>query len=466
MRAEKARYGLVAISMLLVACGSTSITHSGAAPDLPEKFRLEGPNGSLSGERLATTNPNWWEYYGSSELNGLMQKALIHNSDLRIARLQLAQAKIRAEQAKAGNLPTLTAPLRIASQGSGGTVNTVQSSQLGFQAVYRLDIWGEQSSSVQAAQFGAMRAQYERDNQQRLVVGNLAAAYIGYQVVSESLQTARENERIAKDILMTVEKRLQLGDATADEVEQQRSALALQQVSIASMENQQDDTKTSIARLAGVLPADLHLQEVGLNALSVPGAEVGAPATLLLRRPDIRVAEERMKAANANIEVARARLLPAVDLAAQAGYSGLAFANLLQPQNLFWNTVASLAVTIFDNGRREGETAFAQAYYEEMVETYRQIILQAVREVESALVSLRTANRRMEAQRRAQTAARNMSKIAKDAFEQGAIDLTAILEAQKNLQRSEDDWMRSKADVLRAYASLSLALGLVGTVQN
>ena len=166
-----------------------------------------------------------------------------------------------------------------------------------------------------------------------------------------------------------------------------------------------------------------------------------------------------MRAANADIEVARARLLPPIDLSVQGGYSGLSIAQLLQPQNFLLSTIASLAVTIFDGGRREGEKAYANAYYEEMVETYAQTVLQAIREVESALSTLRSTNLRLDAQKRSTRATLNLFKIASESFLLGAVDLTTVLDTRKNYQRSVDETQKLKADLLRSYVNLSQALG-------
>jgi outer membrane protein TolC len=183
------------------------------------------------------------------------------------------------------------------------------------------------------------------------------------------------------------------------------------------------------------------------------------PSTLLLQRPDIRVVEARMRSANANIEVARARLLPPLDLSVQVGYSGLALAQIFQPQSLFWNAASSLALTIFDGGRREADKLLAESAYEEMVETYRQTIYQALREVESALVSITTTRQKLAAQQRNARAMLSMFRVASDAYALGAADVSSLHQARRNYQRSADDLVRTKAELLRAHASLALALG-------
>ncbi len=414
---------------------------------------------------VAVVQPDWWKQYGSEELNRLVDRALAYNADLRVATLQVAQAKIRADQARAGRLPSLTAPVRAVVQSQGNNTDSQQNSQASLAAAFRLDVWGEQRALVDSADMQLERAVHERENTQRNTIGNLVNAYIAYLSVSDSILIARENEAVATDILHTVEKRMALGDATADDLEQQRAMLYSQQVVLPTLENQQEDLRNTISRLVGALPGNLDLSEKGLDALQLPVVRAGLPSALLLGRPDIRMMEARMRAANANIEVARARLLPPIDLSSQAGYNGATLASLFQPQNFVVNTAAALVLSIFDGGVKRGEAAFAESYYAEMVETYGKTVLQAVRDVESALTNLKTAGRRLDAQKAVTRSALNLFKIGSDAFAAGAIDQTGLLEARKNYQRSADETQRVKADVLRGYANLSYALGL-GAVLN
>jgi NodT family efflux transporter outer membrane factor (OMF) lipoprotein len=394
------------------------------------------------------------------ELDRLVDRALAHNSDLRVATLQVAQAKIRADQARGGRMPTISAPVRAVVQSQGNNADSQQNSQVGLIGTFRLDVWGEQRGLVDSADMQLERAVHERENTQRNIIGSVVNAYIAYLSASDSVLIARENEAVAADILRNVEKRLAIGDATAEDLEQQRAVLFSQQVLVPGLENQQEELRNAISRLVGALPGDLMLSDQGLDALQLPSVQVGLPSALLLGRPDIRMMEARMRAANANIDVARARLMPPIDLSLQAGYSGAALATLFQPQNLLVSTAASLAMSIFDGGVRKGEQDFAQSYYEEMVETYSKTVLQAVREVESALASVKTATRRLEAQKAVTRSALNIFKIGNDAYAAGFIDQSALLESRKNYQRSADESQRVKAELLRSYANLFYALGL------
>lgn len=460
-------WAAVAALGLLSGCESTGPKVDANTFPVPPAYRnamaVVQPVASPTAEAVRT---DWWKQYGSDELNRLVDRALAHNADLRVATLQVAQAKIRADQARAGRLPSLTAPVRAVVQSQGGSsTDSQQNSQATLAGAFRLDIWGEQRALVDSADMQLARAVHERENVQRTTIGNLVNAYISYLSVSDSMLIARENETVAADMLRNVEKRMALGDATADDLEQQRAVLFSQQVLLPGLENQQEDLRNAISRLVGGLPGSLVLSEKGLDALQLPTVHIGLPSALLLGRPDIRMMEARMRAANANIEVARARLLPPIDLSSQVGYSGATLVSLFQPQHLLASTAAALVMSIFDGGIKRGEQAFAQSYYEEMVETYGKTVMQAVRDVESALANLKTTSRRLEAQKAVTRSALNIFRIGSDAFAAGAIDQTGLLESRKNYQRSADEAQRVKADLLRSYANLSYALGL-GAVLN
>jgi NodT family efflux transporter outer membrane factor (OMF) lipoprotein len=461
-----AAWGVSTCVCLLSACESTGPKVDASTFPLPPAYRnAVTPAEAAPAPTTGTVRPNWWTQYGSEELNRLVDRALAHNADLRVAALQVAQAKIRADQARAGRLPSLSAPVRAVVQSQGSNTDSQNNSQVSLAASFRLDVWGEQRALVDSADMQLARAVHERENVQRNTIGSLVNAYVAYLSVSDSMLIARENEVVAADMLRIVERRMALGDATADDLEQQRAVLFSQQVVLPGLENQQEDLRNAISRLVGALPGNLVLSDKGLDALQLPTVQTGLPSALVLGRPDIRMMEARMRAANANIDVARARLLPAIDLSTQAGYSGATLATLFQPQYFLVSTAAALALSIFDGGVKRGEQAFAQSYYEEMVETYGKTVLQAVREVESSLANLKTTGRRLQAQKALTRSALNIFKIGSEAYAAGAIDQTALLESRKNYQRSADETQRVKAELLRSYANLSYALGL-GAVLN
>lgn len=454
---------LVVSVAVLAGCQTTQPSVSNIQGELPARYR-NAVDAAVATASSETPNAEWWKELGSPELNAMVAQALATNPELLSAEQQVIQAQAREKQARAGMLPSITAPIRAVEQSQGSRTDSQNSSQLLLAGTYHLDVWGEQSALATSSKLQVQRAIHDKENLQRLLVGGLVDTYVALLAARDNLDNARLTAEMLHQGVLIAQQRLALGDGTLDELERNKGAMAAQQVNVAGIENQIDELLSTLSRYLGVLPGSLRLGEVGLADLRTPNVRMGIPSDLLFARPDIRAMEDRMLAADANIEVARARLMPSFDLATQIGYTGSSIAGLLQPQNLAASTVASLVVAIFDGGARKAERAFAQSYYDEMVITYRKTILQAVREVESAQTGVRTATRRFEAQAVALQSAQQVLKLGGDAYGVGAIDQAGLLEQRKYYQRALDDVKRAKADVLRAHANLAVALGLGGSL--
>lgn len=453
-------------SMLLLGCETQPVQNPDtAAPELSTRYR----NDSADTPEEVSEPDAWWRQFGDAELDRLVERALLGNPDLKIADLRVKQAIARADQVRAGGKPSVNLPILAATQAPGGTVGsvpvsnsirTVQTSyQASLQVSYRVDLWGEQSSRGESADQQVLRACFESDNERRNVVATVVNLYVSWLSLNDSIRLAQDNIDASEYILNQIEKRYALGDATIAELEQQRGAVAVQKSNLPYLLQQQEDTRSQLTQAMGLRSSELVLPEAGLSRLRLQTIKAGLPSSLLLRRPDVRAVEARMRAARADIDVARARFLPTLDLAAQGGVSALSIAQLLRPESLFWNTIASVTASVFDGGRRESERALAQAYYEEMVVTYGKVVYQAVREVENGLFLLRASGQRYDAQAEAVRASKRVLDAAVLAYQAGALDLASVLDASRNHQRQTDEWLRSKAEALRAYVVLARALG-------
>lgn len=466
-RFVRATLGVLFVACLwLAGCETQPVQNPDtAAPELSTRFR----NDNIETPEEVSAPDAWWRQLGDAELDRLIGQALVGNPDLKIAELRVKQAVARADQVRAGGKPNVNLPMLAATQAPGGTVGSVpvssstRTSQTSYQASlqvsYRVDLWGEQSSRDASADQQVLRARFESDNERRNVVSTVVNLYVSWLSLHDSIRLAQDNIEASEHILRQTEKRYALGDATTSELEQQRGALAIQRSNLPFLLQQREDTRSQIAQALGLRSGEVVLPEAGLERLSVQSQHAGLPSSLLLRRPDVRAVEARMRAARADIDVARARFLPTLDLAAQGGRSALSLVQLLRPESLFWNTIASVTASVFDGGRRESERAMAEAYYEEMVVTYGKVVYQAVREVENGLFLVRASGQRYDAQTEATRASKRVLDAAVLAYQSGALDLASVLDARRNHQRQTDEWLRSKAEALRAYVVLARALG-------
>lgn len=472
--------------LLLAGCAAKRDSYKAPAIDLPGQYAKAPPgadaaaSGNASGRPARPVSPpapssplgaalaEWWRLLGSKELNGLMDRALANNPDLRIAALRIAQSKARLDQAGADKAPTITMPVQVKNEypesgiGRGnpnGNNKSRITHQISLRGDWRPDIWGETHSLYESAELQLLRATYQRDDMQRNVVADVAVNYMEYLSLNDRLRVARATEKSLGEMLASVNARLEAGDATITEMEQQKAAVYSVKATIPVLEQQREVVLNRLASLAGSAPVELKLSDGGMDSARFPPVLPGVPSALLLRRPDVRAVEARLLAADADIDVARARVLPPLDLTAQAGYGSMHMSKLFMPQSLFWSAIANLSVTLFDSGKRSSEVEFAQAVHEELTETYVRVIYDAVREVDDSLSAIGLMGKRLEAQGVAADSALRAWNFSQEAFMAGAVDYLVVLDTQRTYQRNLDDWYSVRMERYRSLVNLFSALG-------
>ena len=271
----------------------------------------------------------WWRLLSNPELDLLIDRVIANNTDLRIATLRIVQAKARADQAGADQWPTVSVPYEAKGEGPrngigtvspGGNTDTLHTYKLSLRADWRVDLWGEKGALAESSRMQLLRSIYQRDDTRRQLIANAIAYYVEYLSLNDRIRVARETEVVLRGLLDGVSKRLEVGDGTVIDLEQQRTAVYAVQATIPALELQRETITNALAQLLGVTPISLVLSDRGLDSLKFPSILPGVPAGLVLRRPDVRVVEARLLSANADIDVARARVLPPLDLTAQLGY--------------------------------------------------------------------------------------------------------------------------------------------------
>lgn len=410
----------------------------------------------------------WWRVLSNPELDALIDRVLANNADLRIATLRIVQAKARANQAVDDQWPTVTAPFQAKGEGPrsgigsvapGGEIDSLHTYQISLRADWRVDLWGERSALAESSRMQLLRSTYQRDDTRRQLVATAAALYVEYLSLNDRIRVARETEVVLRGLLDGVSRRLEVGDATATELEQQRTAVYAVQATIPALELQRETVTNALAQLMGVTPVSLALSDRGLDALTFPGVLPGVPAGLVLRRPDVRVAEARLLSADADIDVARARLLPPLDLTAQVGYGSYVLSQLFQSHTFFWQAVANISATIFDHGKRSAEVNFSKAYHEELVETYVKVIYNGVRETEDAIATVQMTGKRIEAQKAATDAARRAWDLSMESYRAGAVDHLTLIDTERTYHRTLDELHRIRMERMKGVVTLFGALG-------
>ena len=226
------------------------------------------------------------------------------------------------------------------------------------------------------------------------------------------------------------------GVAGLTDVLQAKTQLNSTQTQLADAFAQRAQLEHALAVLLGVAPSDFKLQHTATLPAKVT-VPASLPSTLLERRPDIEAARKRLKAAYAQVGVTDAALFPTLNLSADAGYGQTSIANLLSAPNLLWNVGVGLTQSIFDGGMRQQASAQARANAEQVMSTYRQLVLTALQEVEDNLVLANRLQDEVNSQTEALSSAQRNLEIIQEQYRAGTVSYLNVSTAQSTALNAE-----------------------------
>lgn len=445
----------LAVMLVLTSCGTTRSPQA-TAPAVPPGWTEQPLPGAVA------LSPDWWRSFGSAELSALMAAALQANPDIAIAAERVRQAEAQVRIAGSSLFPQLdfgAATSRRGTHPDGGSWSTNDGSSAALSASYEIDLWGRNASVLRSAEASLDASRFDFETVRLTLLAGVASAYFDVLSLRGRLAIARENLTIAERVLKVVEARVRNGAAgELDRSRQQAGVFALRAAMLA-LELQERQTLYALAILLGRPPEGFAAAGSGVSALAVPGVAPGLPADLLVRRPDLRSAEAQLAAANANVAVARAALLPSISLSGSAGLASGVLINFLNAPTAAFALGASVLQTIFDGGRLRGQVDVATSRERELVENYRRAVLAGLADVESALAAgSRTADQEA-LQVKVVEEGRISLRLAEVRYREGADDLLTLLDAQRTLFQAEDQLAQTRLARLQASIGLFKALG-------
>lgn len=405
----------------------------------------------------AQADAQWWVHYGNPELNALMDAALLANQNLAAAVSRIAQARASLTSARSSLYPGvgLNASAGHDRQRRDGVTTTSDDARAGVSISYELDLWGANRAAAEAADARLASAQYNRDSVALVLQSDVATAYFQLLALQDRIVIAERNLEAAQEVMRLVQVRFDNGTATALDLAQQRTTLLGIQAQLPSLRQSINETRHALAVLLGRPPQGFTVAGASLTEVTLPEIDSGQPALLLERRPDIRIAEAGLIAANADIGIARAAWMPSLDLSASA-----AATNLLDGgSSTVASVAASLAQTLFAGGRIRAQVALAEASREELAAGYVQTVLNGLREVEDSMSSLATSRERLRLLAETAVQAREAYRLARVRYDAGAIDLLSVLDSQRTQLSAEDTLVQAQLTQLNATALLVKALG-------
>ena len=289
------------------------------------------------------------------------------------------------------------------------------------------------------------------------MLSDIADTYLQGLALAEQLRIAQLNLDNARGILRLVQARQRAGSATRLELAQQRSLVAAQERQVPLMAQRVQDTRITLATLLGDPVQQLPTSRQPFASVAWPTVDSGLPSDLLTRRPDIAAAEARLAAANANVQAARAAMLPKVTLGATLGSGARTFAQTLESP--YYTLTSGLLAPIFDNGRLRASRDLAEAEQAELLEQYRSSILAGLSDVEKALNALDGVDRQRHWQDEEVRQAQLAFDLAEQRYGAGAETVLTVLETQRTLYVAQDQQATLRLARLQASVALYKALG-------
>lgn len=454
------RISLLTLSLCLAACS----TPTPPASDITPPQAWQGP----AQPAQALPDTQWWQAFASPELDRLIERARLNSHDLAAATARVRQAQANAVIAGAPLLPELQLGLDGSRQrllrGEGNDQLDASSSErtstsfdMQLAASYEIDFWGGLRATRASALRSLDASRFDRQTVELTLLGAVAESYLQGLALDEQLRIARLNLENAHDVLGVVEARERAGSATLLELAQQRSLVAAQQRQLPLLAQRVQDNRVTLATLLGDPVQQLPATQQSINTLRWPGIGSGVPSELLGRRPDIAAAEARLAAASANVQVARAAMLPRLVLGANLGSGARTLANVLDSP--YYTLTAGLTAPIFNNGRLRAERELASAEQQELLQDYRASIVNGFADVEKALNAISGVERQRQWQDEEVTQARIAFNLAEQRYRAGAETLLSVLETQRTLYLAEDEQAQLRLARLQGSVALYKALG-------
>ena len=456
MKQRRLAFLLAVLATLALGACATSGNPPAPAPGMPGAWVEPSASDATSPAR------DWWRRFGSPELSGLIDAALIASPDMTIAAEHVRQAEAQVRIAGSTLFPALNFSAATASRETrpqGGRWSGDNSSSAALSASYEIDLWGRNASGVRASESSLRATRFDQETVRLTLVAGVASAYFQVLSLRRRLVIARENLAIAERVFKVVDARARNGAVSALDVARQQAAVLAQRAAIPPLELQERQTLFALAILLGRQPEGFDTAASTVSAVLVPRIAPGIPAELLVRRPDLASAEAQLAAANANVAVARAALLPSISLTGSAGIASDVLVNFLSAPTAALAIAASLVQPIFDGGRLRAQVDVAESHERELVENYRKFILAALADVEGALAAGSRSVDQEVLQEQVLVQARRALQLAEVRYREGADDLLTVLDAQRTLFQAEDQLAQIRLSRLLASVGLFKALG-------
>ncbi len=416
---------------------------------------------SAAGESLA--NMSWWSLFRDQQLQSLIRTALAENKDLGIALARISEAQANLGIVRADQFPFVDG-VGLAGRGRQSReifpgADTNNNFLLGANLAFEVDLWGRLRRATESARAELLASEESYRNVTISLVANVASAYLLLRDYDQRLQISRNTLKTRQDSLTIMQARFDKGTVAELDVNQAEIEVAGAEVAVSAFERAVVQTENAIRILLGRNPGPVTRGERLDQQVFPPQVPAGLPSELLQRRPDVLSAEQQLAAQTARIGAAEALRFPSLSLTGFAGVESSDLSDLNSSDAGSWSINANIFAPIFNSGKLKANVEAEKARTEQLLLNYEATVQQSFREVEDALVAVRTLRDEHAAQVRRVTAAQNAARLSQARYDGGVVDYLEVLDSERTRFSAELDESETLQAYLNSIVRLYKALG-------
>lgn len=473
---------MVAISLVLSACAVGPAYQKPSPPAVSRYTRqplpAQLPAGNTGSPATTVEKQNirlggpvgqrWWDSFHSPALSALVDEALAHNPDLAAAQATLEQAEHLLRASQGGLFPQASAGVASGRiRDSGASSNGMMGSQLfnlhtGQVSVsYMPDVFGLTRQQIKGAGAQADIAREQLVAAQLTITGRVVSTVLDIARLEETIRTLTDNWNASQNILESTRARYRLGAVSQfDMLAQERQSLDIRS-QLTQRENDLDQAHHRLSIYLGEFPGSAGKERIpSFPELTLPEElPLSLPSSLVNARPDIRAAEAQLRAANAQVGEAAARLYPSILITADFGRQSNTAATFFNPASRIWDLAGGLVMPLFQGGTLRAEKQASEAAYRAELARYRSTVLKAFLEVADVLQALRHDADDAQSREQAMQAAKQSLALSSAQYRTGEIDRPALLAGEMQYRTARLAFVAAAIQRYADTTALYLALG-------
>ena len=411
----------------------------------------------------------WWLIFGDTTLNRLITRAIAQNKNIQIAASRIEEAHYNLVTTRATYLPALTAEISAEGKYESAADNVAQSYKILPQASWELPLFGALRHATQGAKAQIKYEAWQYRGVRLALEAEVATTYFTLLQYQQDLNIAKRSSELRREMVTLIDSLYQYGYASGVNLEQAHSLLYTAEADIPLYERAISQTLLSLAILTGETP-DIHIN-IGIGNSSALTNDyrpydiaIGIPSDLLHRRPDVMSAYYTMEQAAANVGIARSARLPSITITLFGGTATDRVSNLFSSKGWVADALASLAQPIYNFGALRNRELAAREAYRQSLLAYEQSYIEALSDVESALVAITSSREELLRYAGLVKSYRNIALMTYALYRNGLSDYLDVIDAERSLYTSQMQFENLVAQQYINYITLCKALG--GGVQN